>query len=165
MHKHTRWNCEKFLEIPSIAQKYRAYSSNNITSVNALSGYPASTRHIVIRKSLENWLVSIANFALSSGWYPNKDIVLDKIRIFAADYEEYYSFWCERSAKEPHLCQIMDHEVLLRDFGYLPATLKTMGVIVGLKSDLNYGQFEELNMSPRNRAKVITRNMVENSLS
>lgn len=109
--------------------------------------------------------MSIANFALSSGWYDDAVTVLTNLGTLSGDYDEYYQFWGERAASEPSRCQVIDYENLSRDFSTLPQQLHVMGIEVELRPGIKYGKFAELNMSPANRAKVITQTMVEEAMS
>lgn len=160
MHKHSRWNCISYCKIPRLKELYPEIKCDNIQELNTACGYPIDTCHLIIQKDKANWLLSAANFALFSGWYPDEKSVLQGLSTLSDDYDEYYNFWSKMSKKDSRKCRIVVYENILNDFECLVSQLIYMEFNIRLLDEIEYGKFTELNMSPLTRRKKITAAML-----
>lgn len=112
-HKHFRWQPNKDSIIPSWRSDLTHYNelrTSNIYALNKLAGYPVQTRHIVVKKELNNWMISILNYGLRLKWFLSKEDALDAVEILKADYNSYYDFWQSMERDFPNHVAVFHYE-------------------------------------------------------
>lgn len=106
-HKHFRWQSDK----SSITLERRFVNTvmvDGLAALDRVAGYPAETRHLVMQKRLDDWCISIVNWGLFCGWWPDVNAALaDRDRIFE-EYHYYHVFWHCVADQAPDRVAILD---------------------------------------------------------
>ena len=159
-HKHCRWYSEKSL-IPEFltAQCGNSFNVSDIDELNSVAGYPRTAVHLVVKKEKLSWLASIVNWGLSCHWFSSKEEALANLNVLENDYRAYYEFWSQMSRVSPTQIRVLKLEDLQENFDFLSQALDQLGLT------FDCGEFKgvlsEVPMSPRGRAKIITKQDVE----
>ncbi|WP_445679260.1 hypothetical protein [Radicibacter daui] len=159
-HKHFRWQREKETIPGFIRHQYNnELGVDCVAGLNAAAGYPAGTRHLVIRKQEAAWLASILNWGLRCGWFANKKAGLAEAPALLADYRAYNHFWQLLADREPEQVQIVDLEELVEEPRRLLSVLRNVGVAFDERGFT--GVFDEVPKSPRGRLRPVTAEDIE----
>ena len=156
-HKHFRWQPDKgtiMFWCPPNIPRYNELRASNIYELNILAGYPKQTRHIVIKKELNNWLLSILNFGLGTKFFLTREDVLDALDILKADYKAYYDFWQSMERDFPNFVTVVNYENISTNPSLMILAINKLGLIPKNKNSFT-GRFEEVNMSPLKRKSYL----------
>lgn len=155
-HKHCRWYYKKNL-IPSfIVKQYgNNYYVKSLNELNEIANYPTNTIHIIIKKEFYSWLASIINWGLKCEWFSDKDDAMNNLNQLMIDYNHYYDFWYDFQTRYPSEVSVLSLEKILEDFNIIIDDQKKLGLIVKHKNFNGY--IPEVNMSPVNRNKLVSR--------
>ena len=155
-HKHYRWNLKSYGDLNFYNKYYMSdVAVSTVQDLNTVSGFPASTVHVVIQKQKMDACVSFLNFGLRSLYYRNKaEAIQDVVRV-QRDYDYYYEFWAKLREKEPQKVFITEHQELLKSPRYLIEFLLKSGCEV--RSDIDQLYYNTVPMSPRYRSNIITK--------
>lgn len=158
-HKHFRWQPNKDTIVPPFSSScwshYNELRVSSIHSLNKLAGYPVRTRHIVVKKELNSWLISILNYGLNVKWFLSEEDALSTIDIVKVDYKSYYDFWQLMERDFPSFVTVMHYENILKNPSLILPAIKQLGLRP--KNENSFvGRFEEVYMSPMNRKIYLT---------
>lgn len=153
-HKHFRWQAEKDSIMPWDERYLNSVTARDIAELNRIAGFPNCCKHMVVKKNAKDWGVSILNWGLRVGWFPNRAAALECVGDIADDFVNYYRFWEEVSARFPEDVVVISFEDLSRKPEILIEYCNCLNIRV--KSDTGFtGKFDEVPKSPKDRQPII----------
>jgi len=155
-HKHFRWQPDKASVMPWDSRYRNTLVVGSIHELDQLAGFPEGCKHIVIRKDIDDWTLSILNWGLRVGWFPDKSAAIKGVQAVRQDYQCYYDFWQGLAEKHPDNVAIVGFESLRADPVILIGVNNQLNIPMKNQDSFN-GIFNEVPQSPSDRRVLITK--------
>ena len=152
-HKHFRWQSDK----TSITLEPRFANTVQISGLDDLNrsaNYPENTAHLVMQKEIGSWVVSIVNWGLFCGWWPDLETAMADRQAIFEEYHHYHCLWHNLEKQAPEKIEILNLQDVLKGEGApLVNALDRLGIDIKLGKRSTFdGHFNEVPMStPRRR--------------
>jgi hypothetical protein len=159
-HKHCRWQPEKD-SIPSfIRDQYGSrFEASDLRSLDRIAGFPADSRHLVIRREEVAWLASICNWGLACGWFSGRDEAIAAVPAFREDRSRYDAYWDRLVREHPERAAVVDADEVRRNFSLLTEALAGIGIAFAVPAGFD-GHIDAVPHSPAERDRRVTRSDV-----
>lgn len=146
-HKYFRWQANK--NTIKLDKKFvNSLTAIDIEELNRIAGYHSDTRHLIMQKRVGERFISIINWGLFCGWWPDVHAAIRARQEIFDEYHEYYGACWSYRERHPGTGAILDLGTAIGNSGQLIATeLGRMGVDIPVRKATAFtGHFKDSQM-------------------